>query len=172
MDTFFCPILPTTGCRRKRFFLACTWILGLMAGSACSVHSGTLLTSLMRTAASSRVSIVGLMSAVLLPLLFSAAAVYISNIWLLIPIAFSKAFLFAYFAAGLTLSFGSAGWLIRFLFMFSDCMILPLLWWYWICFIDGRNRLFYRDTAVALAVAVMIGCFDYCTVSPFLASLL
>ena len=172
MDAFFCPILPTTGCRRNRFFLACTWIFGLISGAVCSVHSGIFLTSLMRTAVHGSVSIVGLMSAGLLPLLFSAAAVFISKIWLLIPVAFCKAFLYAYFAAGLMAAYGNAGWLVRILFMFSDYVMLPVLWWYWMSVLDGRDRLFYRKSAVACAAALMIGCFDFYIVSPFLASLL
>ena len=172
MDVFFCPILPNTACRGKRLLLAFSWVLGLFAGAVCAIMSGNSLSSMMRTAASGSVSIVSLMSAVLLPLLFSAFAVYISQIWLLFPLAFGKAFLFSFLGVGLMTAYGSAGWLVRCLFMFSDCLILPVLWLYWLRSLEGWNRFSIRNATTAFLTAGIIGSFDYYVVSPFLASLL
>lgn len=126
----------------------------------------------MRAAANGRVSITGLLSAFLLPLLFSAFAVYISQPWLLVPVAFGKAFSFSYLAFGVTLAFGSAGWLVRSLLMFSDCLTLPLLWWFWLCCIRASDRDALRSFLVTCTAALMIGCLDYGAVSPLLRNLI
>ena len=125
----------------------------------------------MRAAVYSRVSISGLLSAMLLPLLFSAFAVYISNTWLLIPIAFSKAFAFAFLGIGILVSFGSAGWLVRLLLMFGDIVMLPVLWWYWQKALTARQNPL-PHCAAAAAFALLIGGLDYCVISPFLANLI
>lgn len=159
-------------CKVPQRSLICAWFFGLAAGVGLSFLADDSFLSTMRAAASSHVSIIGLLSAILLPLLFSAFAVYISQPQLLLPVAFCKAFLFSYLAFGVTAAFGTAGWLVRGLLMFSDCLTLPLLWWFWLRCLripkeDATHCFFF-----ACAAALLIGCVDYCTVSPFLANLI
>ena len=153
------------------FLLACAWFLGLISGVLISLSASDILFPTMRAAISSCVSISGLLSAILLPLLFSAFAVYVSNYRLLIPIAFMKAFLFSFLGTGILASFGSAGWLIRALLMFSDIAILPLMWWYWLSALSGSENMAARSAAAFLS-AILIGSLDYCVISPFLANLI
>lgn len=172
MDRFLHLHLPTRLRKGSVSFLAFGWILGLVSGFLFSLYAGDSLSTTMRAAASGCVSIPGLLSAIFLPLLFSAFAVYISQPWLLIPIAFGKAFLFSYLGVGVMAAFGSAGWLIRWLLMFSDSCSLPLLWWYWLRAVSGQRCFAVRNTAAAFAVALIIGSVDYCMVSPVLANLI
>lgn len=172
MDRFLHLNLPAWQRKGPGSLLACAWLLGLVSGAVLSIFAGDPLFSMMRAAASSCVSIPGLLSATLLPLLFSAFAVYISKPWLLIPIAFGKAFLFSYLSVGVMIAFGSAGWLIWWLLMFSDSCSLPLLWWFWLKAVSQPRGSLIRRTGFALAAAAVIGSVDYCIVSPFLADLI
>lgn len=172
MDRFLFTHLPALRCKESIFHLACAWILGLVSGTLFSFFTGNHLVSLMRAAVFSRVSIVGLLSALTLPVLFSAFAVYILQPWLLIPIAFFKAFLFSYLSFGLLAAFGSAGWLIHLLFMFGDILMLPLLWSYWLKSLsDTRSNTVYCTIPI-LIIGSIIGCAEYRFISPFLANLI
>ena len=152
--------------------LALFWFLGLVLGVFFSTAAGNTIATLMRTAVNSHVSISGLLTAILLPFLLSAFAVYIHEPWLLIPIAFAKAFVFSYVGLGVMTSYGSAGWLVRLLLMFGDCCSMPLLFWYWTRHISGQRKALLPVTAVVLVLAFVIGSFDFCVVSPFLASVI
>lgn len=164
--------LPHFSRKNIMVFLALFWFLGLLSGAAFSAAASDSLVPLMRTAVNSRVSINGLLTAILLPFLLSAFAVMIHEPWLLLPVAFGKAFLVSFVGTGVLNAYGSAGWLIRWLLMFSDCCSLPVLFWYWIRQTTGRNRHFFPVTALVLLAAVLISSFDYCVVSPFLATVI
>lgn len=172
MDRFFYTHFQALRCNESSFHLAFVWISGLISGALCSFAAGCNLVSLMRMAVLGHVSIINLLLFLTLPLFFSAFAVYTSQSWLLIPIAFCKAFLFTYLGFGLMAAFGSAGWLIHLLFMFSDILTLPLLWSYWKKALSGSRSSTLRRTASVLAANVIIGCVDYRFISPFLANLI
>ena len=172
MDRFVHLILPTHSCKEPSIHLACSFLAGLLSGACVSIAASKSLLPMMLAAANSCVSISGLLSAMLLPLLFSAFAVYIRQNWLLIPIAFVKAFLFAFLGIGVMSAFGNAGWLVRWLLMFSDSLTLPLLWWFWLrAFSSGRTDAL-RFAALVAVAAVLIGSLDYSVVSPFAAMLI
>ena len=157
--------------RRAVVLLVCAWFLGLVTGLLLSLSASDILFPTMRAAVASCVSISGLLSTILLPLLFSAFAVYSSNFWLLIPIAFSKAFLFTFLGTGILAAFGSAGWLIHILLIFSGTAMPPVLWWYWLSALSGTPTTPFHSIA-ALPAACLIGSLDYCVISPFLANLI
>ncbi len=172
MDLFFHSPMQRSSRRDTPFFLAFAWILGIVFGVGASYCASHSLSSLMRMTANSPVSIFGLLSAMLLPLLCSAFAVYISCPWLLIPTAFLKAFLYTYFSFGILASYGSAGWLIRLLLIFSDTLMLPVLWLFWLRGIQwGRVDFLYR-LIPAVSVVFLIGSIDYSIISPFLAQII
>ena len=152
--------------------LASSWFLGHVLGIVFSIAAGDSNVSLMRMALNSHVSISGLLTAILLPFLLSAFAVYLHESWLLIPIAFAKAFIFSYIGLGVMTVYGSAGWLVRLLLMFSDCCSLPVLFWYWIRLLSGQRKATIPATAVPVFLVILIGSFDYCIVSPFLTALI
>lgn len=172
MDLFFHSPLPRSFRKDSVAFLAFLWTAGLIFGTVTSFYAGNSVFSLMCGALYSPVSIVRLLSAMLLPLLFSAFAVYFSGAWLLIPIIFLKGFSYAYLAFGILSSFGSAGWLIQLLLIFSDTLMLPVLWIYWLRVLkDGQHDLLIR-TIPAVSAALLIGSFDISVISPLLAQIL
>lgn len=164
--------LPSWWRRGCVLLLALFWCIGLLCGCAASRQAEAYLVPLMSAAAAHRVSIVGLLAVLLLPLLFSAFAVFISEPRLLLAAAFLKAFTFGFTAWGITVAFGMAGWLIRSLLLFSDCCMLPFLFWFWLRHISGERAAVRNDLAVCTAVAVLVGSIDFWKVSPFLALLI
>lgn len=152
--------------------LAFCWCSGLMLGLHYAYRADSTYFLLMRMAASCRVSIVGLLTAVFLPFLLSALAVYISRPELLLPVCFLKAFSFSCSAAAVSAAFGSAGWLIRFLLNFSECCTLPLLCLFWIRHISGVKRPAGRDFLICCIAVLTIGALDYLLISPYLVDLI
>lgn len=158
---------------RKRFvvILAFTWIFGLVFGLLTVVSAGPSFFALMRSAPECPVSIVGITVSWFLPFLITAIAVFISRLWLLIPVAFLKAFLQMYVSAGVALTFGSGGWLISVLFLFTDYISCTVLIWIWIRLVlEGRMMMLHR--VCAGFVFLVSSYFDYRFVSPFLTNLL
>lgn len=150
--------------------LAACFSAGLILGIRMSCEADFPL-SLMRGAMTSTVSIVRLLSVLLLPVLISALAVYFSKPQFLYGIAFLKAFLFAFVSAGITAGFGSAGWLARWMLMFSDCLCLPLLWLYWLRHLPGRKTFQIADIWILACCIGLIGLLDQIWMMPLLQGL-
>lgn len=172
MGSFFRQRLRFLRFERPVIILSLSWLAGLIAGIFCAVHADEPYFALMRMAAGSRVSIVGLVASVLLPFLIAAFAVYISTPQLLYPLCFAKALLFSFGACGVYIAFGSAGWLAQFLLQFSDCLLLPVFCWFCIRHISGKGQALAKELAMCAAAVGLIGSIDYCVVSPFLAMLI
>ena len=157
--------------RAPLVLLALAFLAGLLVG--CFFHTPAELDSVswMRRVAEAPVSVVSLLSVTLLPFLFSAFAVYVSQYWLLVPIAFWKAMSFSRVACWITAAYGSAGWLMRFLLMFTDLFTLPLLVLFWLRYGGKGRRLTALSALLYCMVAVAIGSIDFWIISPFLAGL-
>lgn len=103
---------------------------------------------------------------VVLPFLISAIAVIYSRPKLMFFICGIKA---ACLAAGCTLlcySFGQAGWLAYWLFMFCDVSSLPFLYCYWIRSLYSDRNSIRRDYLFLMPVLALI-IVDYRIVSPY-----
>ena len=161
--------LSAFGCKAGTALLACAFLSGFLAGFPVSAGSrAVFVADLLAPAYSAGISA---WIPPLLPLLFSAFAIYAKRPVLLIPIAFWKALLFSSTAFGAVCAWGSAGWILSSLMMFSSFCSLPVLWWYWLRHIDGRNfegRTFFP----ALGAALLIGWVDLTIISPFLTNIL
>lgn len=164
--------LPTVWRKYATTFLACFWCSGLICGMVLYFSAGDITVSLMRMAVSGRASIVDLLMSVLLPFLISALAVYIFKPGLLAVLAFFKALLFAFFSMGTVEAFGSAGWLIRLLLMFSDICMTVILYLYWMRYISGQRKFSAIYCGAYGAAALLIGSIDYCFIAPKLVHIL
>ncbi len=158
-------------CNRPAVLLAFFWSLGLASGILFAAASGETFFLLVRTAASRRVSIVGLVASCYLPFLLSAFAVFIGKQKLLYPIVFLKALLFSWCAIASSAAFSSAGWLVRPMLQFTDILTVPVLCWFSLRHTSDHGMLF-RDFSICTLLFVLAGSLDYCLVSPFLASLI
>lgn len=172
MARFFCSGLPHWWRKGCRFFLAFSWLAGLACGILVYLSAGNFLLSLMRSTLYVPVSIVGLLCVTTFPFLLSAFAVFLSKPVLLLPICFGKAFLFAFASIGILQAFGSAGWLLRWLLLFSDCASIPLLYWFWLRYLPGYRSLSGWEAASMLSLWLLIGSVNYSVISPLLARLI
>lgn len=163
------PGISPVRCRSDSVYLALCFLGGAACGIVVFLGAGSSLSSLMRGIAEGAVSFTGLLCSALLPFLISAFAVFLSRSALL-TICFGKAFLFAFAFMGISQAFGSAGWLACRLAMFSDVLLLPLLYFFWLRILSGRiSRL---GIAAVLSLAFLVVSIDYRMVSPLWASLI
>ena len=152
------------------FVIVCVagFLLGTLYG-ASTLHWYPMW---IRTAAESGVSFWGFWIPSLLPLLIAGYALYIEKPQFLYLICFIKTFAFAHCAFSAVAAFGQAGWLVRFLFQFSDIFSIPVLFWLSLRHITGNAHDFKRDLVISASISAVFCGIDYCIVSPFLAMLI
>ena len=158
--------------RVSEILLVSVWLGGLLLGAFLSPFAPESYLLLMRRAAGSPVSIVGLFASVLLPFLIATYAVSISKPVLLYAVCFCKAVLFSFCCRGIQLTFGSAGWLVLILMQFSDLCMLPVLCWFSFRHLGAGTHRLKRDFAIGCGIGTAVGILDYCMVSPFLVMLI
>ena len=159
-------------CNRKQLLLAAFWTFGLLCGSFLADSASPTFLLLTRSATSKAVSVVGLCICSFFTFLLSALAVSFHRIKLLYAIFFCKALLFSWSGCCVMAVFGSAGWLVQFLYQFSDLFFVPALCWFALRHISGGRAGLKKDVSVLLLLAAIVGCIDYFLVSPFLAGLI
>ena len=159
-------------CKRAFFLLAFVWFLGLESGRFYAAQSNNTYLLLMRVAAMTRPSIIGLAVSVLLPFLITIGSVYFARPSIIYILAFLWAELFGYSSACLQLMFGSAGWLIRLLLFFTDGWAILLLLWIWLRWIGGGARQAIREITFCGILCSVVWIIDYFVVSPFLGMLI
>jgi hypothetical protein len=158
---------------RKRFvvLLAFGWFAGILSGVIVAISADHSFYSLMRMIPVCPVSIVGLLLSAFLPLLFTAVAVYISYVWLLIPVVFLKALCLSLLSSDVCISYGTGGWLAALLLFGSNFLISGILLLLWFRIITG-TRVVIRQLASSLLIFLLVGFLDYFHVSPFILNLL
>ena len=157
---------------RPAYILALSWVLGLVLGVIYGYQADLSSFLMMRSAASSPMTIVGLLVILYFPLFLSALAVYRNHSHLLILICFLKAFLFASCGSSLNVAFGSAVWLVRFLLQFSDLCSIPFFYWFCIRNITGQSVNTQADILICGVAMAICGIIDFCAISPFLVKLI
>lgn len=158
-------------CRSDVALLTFVWSVGMILGICTGSEIDRSLFSLMLPNALDRVSIVGHFIAVFLPFLLSGFVVDIHAPKLLLPIAFFKVYSFSLVGSLIFGIYKSAGWLVSLLVQFSDILLMPVLFWYCLRNVSGKNPFPKRDTYICLFIAAVVACFDYFVVSPFFAKL-
>jgi hypothetical protein len=168
MARFFHSICTYAVSKSDKFLLALSWAAGFCSGCLIFRYAGSDLVTQMPLAVNCQPSIFGLLTSVLLPFLFSAFAVYISVPKLLCVVSFLKACLFAYMSSAVYTAFSGAGWLVRWLFLFTDICGTVLLYHYWHRHITGV-RAFSRGTFFIYQTVLFLVVFlDVRFVSPLL----
>ena len=158
-------------CRQGYLLLALSCCCGAVCGIYVAFGSEESVLSLMRMAMVSRVSIVGLTVSAVLPFLFAALAAYVGQPVLLCILGFLRMFAFTFLGCCIHLAFGSAGWLLRCLFQFTDGCALALLCWFSLRLIPAPAGFPTRDLGFCAVVCVAVSALDHLMISPFLAAL-
>lgn len=159
-------------CKGIGWLISLIWSLGLAAGMILQFFAGDFFFPMMRGILSGSVSIVCLLASAFLPFLFSAFAVYISQPWLLLLIAFWNAFAYSFLSFSFIFCFGSSGWLLRLFLMFHDCLLVPMLFWYLHSHSFPASRFSYWEFFLICMVILGIGIFDYGYILPLLADMI
>ena len=157
--------------QNKRFVAFCiAFLLGLLAGVLFITQYPFY--SLMRLLSYPQMSIVVGFVVSAIPFLVCYIVNRCSAHFLIIPLAFFKAFSFMYCFGGLSLVYADAGWLVRFLILFTDCFSVPLF----ICYVgrifSGDPKASQRGISFCLVFLLVIRCIDYAVISPFVSELL
>ena len=82
------------------------------------------------------------------------------------------AFVLSFVSLGVMRCGGSAGWLVRWLLVFSASLASPLMYLYWLRHLTGRRRFDGLEAACVLCLCALIGSVDFRLVSPLLARLI
>ncbi len=169
MGFFFQPSSRGLFRRNDLFGLAFTWLSGIVIGSLVSFRKQEFLSSLLDQAVCTQASLIGTLSASILPLLFSAFLMNLIGTRLLIPISFCSGFLVSFFSWTAFAAFGNAGWLVVPMLFFSSCFMIPVLWLFWIrCVRTGSISHFLPF----LLIGFLVGWVDFSLISPFLREIL
>lgn len=152
-----------------RFLLAFCWISGLICGIGLCYAAGPCFVSWMRGVCAVPVSIGRLIAITLLPFLLSALAVFASHPRLLFGIAFVRGFSLSFVCAAISLSWGSAGWLARWLLCFGSLLSAPILYGCWLRHLSGHRTFSFWEAALLLSAAGSIGSCHYFFIAPLLA---
>ncbi len=169
------PVLAAGAHSRRKMtslLLAFCWCSGLFCGIFAFLNWGIENISWMRSAPYGAVSIVSLVEITLIPFLISALAVCFSMAWVIYPVCFCKAVLLSFVSMGVMQAFADAGWLMRWLLLFSDLLGAPLLYGFWLRHLPGKPVATVWETGLCLAAITLLGSVEMRIVSPFLASLL
>jgi len=145
------------------FCVAC--FLGFVFGAVyISQYS---YSSLMRLPEYPQMSIVTGVVISALPFLVFYICLRYSAVFMIPPIAFLRAFVFMYCYGGLSLAYGDAGWLVRYLLLFSDYFTVPLLIWYTVKRLRQNRSKKDPYIRICLLSIVVVRCIDSFVISPF-----
>ena len=158
--------LQRKGCR---LLLAFCWIFGLIGGMGLCRAADPSFLSRMRGVCFCPVSISRLIAFTLLPFLFSALAVFASHPRLLFGIAFVRGVSLSFVCAAISLSWGSAGWLARWLLCFGSLLSAPILYGCWLRHLSGHRSFSFWEAALLFSAAGGIGSCHYFFIAPLLA---
>ncbi len=170
MQTYKFPHFSFTPGTRVSVFLM-LWAFGIILGTFTGNCSSAQSVSLMRHVLTAPVSIVGLLICAALPFAFTAAAVLSGKPWLVYCFTFLKGFAFSYTGSLCLLSFGSSGWLVRVLLLFSQIAIVPALWYVWLSLCKENMPLNRWGISLLSSYLVSIVLLDYFVVAPYLEKL-
>ena len=171
MDGFLCVNFLNSYCKNYRVLLAAAWIAGLLTGALLALSAYTSVAQLIISIPFSNLSIYGLLSALIFPLILTLLAVCTARRWLLFAVSAFKAFCFSYTWICILMSFRSSGWLLCAFILCSDLLALPLLWWLWLRF-DSLGRCSYYPCCLSVAGMILIGCIYYAFIVPYFAHLI
>lgn len=149
--------------------LSLVWLSGLLLGGFVGVDTACGLSPLFLLTPPYDATFLGIFLVLFIPLLFSVCLRFLFSADAILLVVFLKAAEFALVVVACFCSWGSAGWLISRLLLFSTFLNLPVLIWAWyriLCSNFGR-----RETFISIILMLIIGLADYFFVSPFLCSL-
>ena len=154
----------------RAIIIAISWVLGLLAGVYLLYK--TSFASLMCSVILNRISIVGLLFSLVLPIFLSYILLRYFRFSCILPLVFLKAFSFMCCYGSIMITHRNAGWLVSGMLLFSDCFLVVLLLFLWFRVASEHMCSLQTVTTSYVLILLPIGCFDYFVVSPFVSILL
>ena len=158
--------------RHPAFLLTVFSGAGLILATTFAATAKISSVTLMRLVSDSRLSIVCHLASQLLPFLIAAFAVNISRRWLIYTVCFLRLFFFSYIGSLFWIAFGSAGWLIRWLVLFSDIILVPALLWFCFRGIFENARNHVRDFWICISAVILTALINWLLISPLLVRII
>lgn len=173
MNTFSQLRISLSNYRNLRFLLILCWPVGLLSGaSSAFLCKDTLSLFLRQVIFCGDYSFSGLLFIRLLPILITILVFSYSRPFLLIPLAFLKAFVFSFIAVSVTFAFGLSAWLISTLLLLCEGLTLSVLWFTWFVVLSGAVSYIHHEFTFSCVIVVLVFLFDYLYIAPFLSKLM
>ena len=171
MTDFACKHITAVYKRKGQYYLLLTWVLGLLIGSILSILLKPYFLPLMRSVFLQPVSIVGFVTCIFIPLLFTFLFYIFRKPICIFVICFTKAAAYGFTGTLVSQIFPNSSWLFRPAFLFSDCCFLIVLLMLWSLCLSAQEKI---KTSIILActiIGVLIAGMDYFVISPILLRL-
>ncbi len=152
--------LQVCNCSMRIFILAFLWIASIAMGMYVASDFKEANISFMHSVVLQPISIAGLSAILLLPLFISIIALWLEFKELICILCCLRGFVLGYCLIGILQAFGSSGWLICAMLLFSNFACSLFLFTHWL------NSSF--GVISFLISAAIIGCTDYFLISPYL----
>lgn len=146
------------------------WLLGFFCGAVSAGYAEDICFSMMRTAFSTCVSIPCLLMASVLPVLFVVLTISFSYWWLLLPVTFAESLSFGFCGSLISLTYGSAAWLVK-LLMLPNIFLLPVSCWFVLRNLQQKQIRWKRDAAIAIGIAGIVAAVYYFVMIPLMGRL-
>lgn len=156
----------------QTFYISFFWVLGLLIGFIFASYSSAQSISLMRSVALSRMSISGLLLFQILPFICSAIFLHHSRSFFLYITVLLKALCFSCCSCCISIAYGDAGWLTRWLLLFSDSFSVILLLWFLLRNSADNESHLGIELLFCITTLITVGCVDFGVVAPFVETLL
>ena len=148
-------------------FLAFCWILGLVCGWELFRLSGLTVRSAVPDSLVSSATGGDLLIRVLIPFLICVVGILLDQRWMIYGCAFGKAAVMCFTSLCALSCFGSGGWLIRVLFLFTDTLMCGIWYGFWLEAVSGK-RLDISRLLLFCAGGCVIAGLDLRVISPLL----
>ena len=150
--------------------LSTVWLAGLVLGFFVAVKTISDLRPYFLVLCTQSNCFLSVFFIILMPFLFSVCFAHFFSANSVLIVVFLKAAVFAFVACSYVCCWGSAGWLISRILLFSDFLGIPVLIWMWYRIFCGRLK--KNDVILFLLLLSIICIADCFFVSHFACSLL
>ena len=168
----FCSLHPFSHKQHRKATLLFVWSFGFVLGCYFASRTPENIHLLMRTSLTERVSIVGLLSSNLLPVVLLGLALFSQSAHIVFLVYFTMSLAYGFSLISVGYAFGSAAWLV-FLVLFIPIFSKGIIWLFFAFrSIRSKRKRIIQEFFVAVALLIALNALDYFTVSPFMADLL
>lgn len=152
--------------RRELFCLSVVWILGVLLGVAVVIFAGDIYV-IVNAAVKLRPNLVLLYAVNAFPIFVLVALFVVRSYGLIFAMMFLYGLFRGFCGMCTVLAFGSSGWLVRCLLLFSSGLVSVLMWWL-IFFCMSRRSYCLKLICILVLLVSIVSFLDYFVISPVL----